>query len=254
MGYSIHVIAVVNFYAWIVEHKPIRSWKFTEVLMKLKCIPIWVGAISLITCLTGAIALSVTPNSAVAQESTSRPTPPPPGLRGIDLTQQQQEQIKQIWSELQPQFKAALPTPPQLTEEQKAKLQQVVQPFREKLEAVLSAQQRQQLQQQMNNPTDMPAPPFGATLPPPSAIASLNLTAQQQEQIKQISQEMRSQIQAVLPAPAELTAQQKANLQQLEQSYREKVEAILQPEQQQQFRQNLEQFHQRKPGNSPQSP
>lgn len=215
------------------------------------------------TSLTGAIALSATPNSVVAQESTSqqtpvanptdvsRPTPPPPGLRGIDLSEQQQEQIKQIWSDLQPQFKAALPPPPQLTEEQKAKLQQVVQPYREKLEAVLTPEQRQELQQKMNTSTNMPAPPLGVPLPPPPAIASLNLTAQQQEQITKISQELQSQLQATLPAPPELTAQQKAQLQQLEQSYREQVEAILKPEQQQQFRQNLEQLHQGKPGNSP---
>ncbi|HAA30824.1 MAG TPA: hypothetical protein DCE56_27915 [Cyanobacteria bacterium UBA8553] len=229
--------------------------------MNLKFNPIFVGVLSLITCLTGAIglanarnaiALSKNPNSVVAQESTSRPTLPPPGLRGIDLTQQQQEQIQQIWSELQPQFQVARPTPPQLTEEQKARIQQVMQPFRQKLEAVLSPQQRQQLQEKMKTPTDRPTPPFGAPLPPPPVMASLNLTAQQQEQIKQISQELRSQMQAILPPPPELTAQQKANLQRLEQSYRQKVEAILQPQQQQPFRQNLEQFHQRKLGNSPQ--
>jgi len=99
--------------------------------------------------LTDAIALSATPNSVVAQESTSRPTPPPPGLQGIDLTEQQQEQITQISQDFRSQMQAILPAPPELTTEQKAKLQQLEQSYREQVEAILKPEQQQQFRQNL---------------------------------------------------------------------------------------------------------
>lgn len=223
--------------------------------MKRKVILIFVGAIALTFCSTGSIVVGATLNSIVSEDSTSTsesvtipanaPIPPLPGLAGLNLTPQQQEQIKQISQDLQPQFLAVAPPLPQLTAEQKAKIQQLLQASRSKIEAILTPEQLEQLRQNQDTQNTKSVPAFDAdpTLPP--GLAALNLTQEQQEQIKQIIQETEPQLQAALPAPPQLTAEQEAKIQQLMQSYREQVEAILTPEQQQQFRQNLEQFHQR---------
>jgi Spy/CpxP family protein refolding chaperone len=55
---------------------------------------------------------------------------------------------------------------------------------------------------------------------------------------------MRPQLRSALPTGSNLTPEQEAKLQQLSQAYNERVEAILTPEQQRQFRQNLEKFRQ----------
>ncbi|HEY9725473.1 MAG TPA: hypothetical protein V6D50_03405 [Chroococcales cyanobacterium] len=128
--------------------------------MKLKFVPSLVGAIAFGATLC---ALATTSHPLLAQDSTSSldrvtsPTPPSkprlffPGLEGIELTAQQQAQIEQIMQEMQPQLRAILPPPPQLTTEQQAKLQQLEQSYRDRVEPVLTAEQRQQFQQNLQN-------------------------------------------------------------------------------------------------------
>lgn len=230
--------------------------------MKLKFIPMLVGTLGLTAGLAGVIPLSATPNSVMAQQPsssqqpltnpTAKPkTPPLPGLAGIDLTPQQQEQIMGVVRDLQAQMETTVPRPPQLTAEQQAKIQQVVQNYRNRVEAVLTPEQREQLRQNRNNQNTKPAPDSSAAPTQPPALARLNLTPQQQQQITRINEEMGAQFRAALPTPPELTAEQRAKLEQLRQAYRDRVEAILKPQQQQQFRQNLEQFRQNPANSSP---
>jgi hypothetical protein len=238
----------------VIEHKPVLTSKFTGAFMQLKFISMLVLATSLTAGLTSAIAISATPNFVIAQRSissqkpvtsptaTPRLIPPLPALAGIDLTPQQQEQLNQITQDLQAQFEAVAPRPPQLTAEQREKIGQVVQAYRGRLEAVLTPEQLAQLRQNQDNADAKPTPAFGAA--PPSELARLNLTPQQQEQIRQAHEEMRPQLRSALPTGSNLTPEQEAKLQQLSQAYNERVEAILTPEQQRQFRQNLEKFRQ----------
>lgn len=260
LGDSLHAIARLNFYDLVIQHKPSRTSNFT--IMKCQVISMLVGAIAL-TAGVGAIALSATHNPVMAQGSslsqqpvmsptaTPRPIPPLPGLEGIELTAQQQEQIKQIAQQMQAQFESIVPRPPELTAQQQEKIRQVMEAERQKIEAVLTQEQLEQLRQDRNNPNSKPAPAFGPMPAPPPNLAKLNLTQEQQEQLEQIHQEMASQIREALPAPPQLTDEQKAKLDTLMQSYRDRIEAVLTSDQQQQFRQNLqkiEQFHQNQTG------
>jgi Spy/CpxP family protein refolding chaperone len=87
-----------------------------------------------------------------------------PALEGIDLTSEQQEQIEQIRRELRPEFEAILPLPnltpeqqnqlnsgqsvrislPTPTIEQQAKLAQLREVYRQKVEAILTPEQKEQ--------------------------------------------------------------------------------------------------------------
>lgn len=225
----------------------------TGVIVKFKFIPMLLGTLGFAASLMGAIALSSTPNLVMAQEPplqapttnvTTEPKsfPPFPGLTGIELTPQQQEQIWQIAWELQAQFEATVPPPPQPTARQQRKIRQIVQNYRRRIEAVLTPEQLAQLRQIENIPKTEQSSDVGAALTPSLESARIELTPQQQEQIRQISEEMQSEVQAALPASAQITPEQEAKFQQLRQVYRERVEGVLNPVQQQIFRQNLEQL------------
>ena len=87
-----------------------------------------------------------------------------PALAGIHLTSQQQEQIEQIRQQLRPEFEAALPLPnltpqqqnqlnsgkpvrlsvPTPTPDQQAKLAQLREVYRQKVEAILTPEQQEQ--------------------------------------------------------------------------------------------------------------
>lgn len=222
--------------------------------MKLRFIPMVVGAINLAANLTGAIAFSSIPILVMAQEPASFQNPATnltaepksfpsfPGLTGIELTPQQQEQIWQIAWELQAQFEAIVPPPPEPTARQQRKIRQIVQKYRRRIEAILTSEQLAQLRQIQNTPKTEPTPDISAALTPSLESAKIELTPQQREQIGQISEEMQSEIQAVLPASAQITSEQEAKFQQLRQVYRERVEGVLNPVQKQQFYQNLDQL------------
>lgn len=90
-----------------------------------------------------------------------------------------------------------------LTESQKAQMRQVRQETRAQMEAVLTPEQRQQLQTARNS-RDRWAP-----------LADLNLSEQQKDQIREIRQSAKSRMEAIL------TPQQREQMQQLRQSRRE---------------------------------
>lgn len=163
--------------------------------------------------LAGAIALSVSIASSLpASAQSTNPTAPP-----------QRGQMHR------PNFL-------NLTPEQQAKMEQIRQNERSQIDAILTADQKAQLQREWANrkpPTgEKPGtPPTGenrGTPPtggnrrmPHSPFASLNLTTEQ-----------RSQIEAV------------------RRSSREQMDAVLTPEQRQQIQQHQQQHQQRRQGNS----
>lgn len=147
--------------------------------MKLKFTSKWIWAISLTAGLASAIAISLTANSIYAEqpassERTIRLNPALgtadqqfPEFAGIDLTPEQQEQIRQIRQEMQPEFEAIFPRPeltpeqrnqlnsgepvrislPPPPPEQQAKIQQVMQAYRQKVEVILTPEQQQQFRE-----------------------------------------------------------------------------------------------------------
>ena len=136
------------------------------------------GAIGLTTGLVSVITLTSNPVHAEQPNSSEQIILPKqsalgtsteqfPEFVGIQLTPQQQEQIKNIRQELQAEFEAIL-SPPELTPEQqnqfnsgqpiqmpfpastpeqKEKLQQVIQDYWQKVEAVLTPAQQEQFRQ-----------------------------------------------------------------------------------------------------------
>jgi len=233
-------------------------------VMNLKFLPMLAGAIALTAGFAAsvpystharAIALSATPNSVTAQESGSRqkpapnptdvpkPLPPVPGFAGIKLSPQQQEQIRQINREMQAQIETVVPRPPQPTAEQQEKIRQLAQSYSKKVEGILTPEQLEQVRQNRANSGNQPPLPPGVPVLP-HELMRLNLTSEQRSQIKQISEEMSAQIRSFLPPPPPLNDEQRAKLQQILESYRTRVEGTLTPEQQQQFRENMERFRQ----------
>lgn len=219
--------------------------------MKLKFNPKLVGTIGLTAGLMSLIVIGTTLHSVVAQAPTEssevvqnpnavpRLTAPPPGLAGIDLTPQQQAQIQKIHQELRTQYRAVVPRSNQPSTEQEAKLAQVEKACRDKVEAILTPEQLQQFRKNETNITLKPAIASGTMLP--FELVGLDLSPQQQLQILEIEKEANSQVEAILPS-RQVTTEQRAKMRQLMQSYRQQVEAVLTPEQQQKFRQNLQQW------------
>jgi Spy/CpxP family protein refolding chaperone len=134
------------------------------------------SAVALCTVSTG-IAIGWTAKAVYAEQParseqtivlqkpvSGAPTRNFPALAGIRLTSQQQEQIEQIRQQMRPEFEAALPlpnlTPQQLsqfnsgkpvrislptpTPEQQAKLAQLREVYRQKVEAILTPEQQEQ--------------------------------------------------------------------------------------------------------------
>ncbi|MFB2896241.1 hypothetical protein ACE1CI_25300 [Aerosakkonemataceae cyanobacterium BLCC-F50] len=158
-----------------------------------------------LSLLVGTIALSVSIASALpAYSQSANPNTPPAGMR------------------MRP------PNFLNLTAEQETKMEQIRQNTRSRIDAILTAEQKAQLQRDRENRkppagagNQMPPPPpgeNGGNLPAP--FASLNLTTEQ-----------RTQIEAVM------------------RSSREQMDAVLTPEQRQQLQQFRQQQQQRRQGN-----
>ncbi|MBD2386674.1 hypothetical protein [Cylindrospermum sp. FACHB-282] len=141
--------------------------------LKHRFLPIWIGTASLIISLGVTIAYAQSPNEPLPNKPITAGAPfgkPPqefPELANINLTQEQKEKIQQIQREIMPQIGGILPrpdltpeqkkqfesgqpvqvtlTPP--TSEQKAKLEKLIQTYRERVAEILTPQQRQQFEQ-----------------------------------------------------------------------------------------------------------
>ncbi len=171
--------------------------------MKFKLMPMLAGAISLTVIATPFIAKADNPGSEPSPAVT-QPTQHHSPFANLNLTQQQQDQLAQIKSDIEARTNQVLTSDQQdqlqaaisagkgrraafkslnLSEEQKNQIKQIWQSSRQQMEAVLTPEQRQQLQ---------------ANFRRHSPFASLNLTQQQKEQLAQTRSSTRNQINQVL--------------------------------------------------------
>lgn len=143
--------------------------------MKLKFMPMLVGAIAL-TVATTPLAVKAEPTlkSPLAQAQTQAEEPH--GFQRLGLTQ-----------------------------EQKAKMAEIRKSTRSQIEAILTPQQREQLQAAMQDSRPNKR----------QAFAALNLTPEQKTQMREIRQSAKSQYEAVL------TPEQRQQLQQSRQTWRQ---------------------------------
>lgn len=152
--------------------------------MQLKTLSFIAGAISYAGCFAIALTLSVTPLAAQAQVNSSTP-----------LLAQARGEKKGGWPELG------------LTDAQKSQLQQIRRNTRSQIEAVLTAEQKAQLQAAKQQ-----AQQGGQRQGYKKVWQSLNLTDAQKSQIQAIKNSSRQQMDAVF------TPEQKAKLQQMRQN------------------------------------
>jgi periplasmic protein CpxP/Spy len=108
-----------------------------------------------------------------------------------------------------------------LTAEQQAQMEQIHQNTRSQIDAILTEEQRAQLQSERENRTPrtgefrrMPPDGNGQMLPPP--FASLNLTEEQRSQIEAVMRSSREQMDAVL------TEEQRQQLEQHRQEHQQR--------------------------------
>jgi Spy/CpxP family protein refolding chaperone len=157
------LLSSANFYNGEIEHEKFRK----VTTMKLKLMPVFAYAIAL-TVAAAPLAVKAQPNQQ------NQPVPGQaqnqPQFAGVKITQQQQNQLAQIRSDARAQIEKLL-TPQQLeqlktattmqsgqdrqaalaamnlSQEQKNQLQTIIQSARNRAEAVLTPEQRQQMQQ-----------------------------------------------------------------------------------------------------------
>ncbi|MGI0483968.1 hypothetical protein ACN4EK_00955 [Pantanalinema rosaneae CENA516] len=181
-----------------------NSQSLPNLLSSQKLLPLMAGAVAIALAIGSAIpvgAQSTTPNTP--NNSTERPQRPKPNV--LNLTSQQQEQMKQIMESSRTQIDAIL------TAEQKAQLQAAkanrpnFRPDGNGSRPNLTAEQKAQLRA---NRGDRRGPGGG--------FASLNLTAEQKAQIDAVMQSTKAQMDAVL------TPEQRQQKQQFEQQYQQR--------------------------------
>jgi protein CpxP len=251
----------------------IRLKLFSQASMKSSFLVVLVcGA------LVGVLALNPTPVKAMTDQTAQLPPLPPPPPR-LNLSADQETQLRQIHqnaeaqidriltAEQQQQLKAALnqdqPFPEAigtltLSDTQQTQLQSIFHSVWEQSEAVLTPEQRQQMQ--AFRATHRPGEP--GQLPP--ELEGLNLTADQKTQLAQIHQSTQTQLESIFspeqqqqlkaaqeqgqPFPEAIeslnpSAEQKSQLQSIFRTSRQQIEAVFTSEQRQQL-QELRRTHQ----------
>lgn len=155
--------------------------------------------------------------------------------RLANLTEAQRTQLRQIHESIHQRI-AAIPTA-----EQKARMTTIRQAAKAQKDAVLTAEQRQQLQQQQPPATSTTeTPDLGRKGHGKGGLARLaNLTEAQRTQLRQIHESTRQQMDVVL------TAEQKAQIAAIRQEGRTQMDAVLTAEQRQQLEQQRQLREQR---------
>jgi len=173
-------LMIRSFYDGVRSLKKLTNW----VTMKIKLMPM----------LAGAIALSVvaTPFIVNAQSGMS------------DQAQPTNSRHQGKWDKLN------------LSDQQKAQLQQIKNDTRTQIEAVLTPQQLEQLKTaRQNHQANQANQPGQGHRGKHSAMAALNLTDAQKAKIKEIKDSQKARMQAIL------TPEQQQQLQQMHQQWRQ---------------------------------
>ncbi|HWR17867.1 MAG TPA: hypothetical protein VN577_23765 [Terriglobales bacterium] len=156
----------------------------------------------------------------------------------LNLTQQQQDQLKPIFEQTRQQAQA-IKNDSTLTQQQKQeKLKALRENTHSQVQTILTPEQQQQMSQMREQRMERMK---GARQQMGQRIAQkLNLTQQQQDQLKPIMDKQREQMQAIRTDSALTQAQKQEKMQALRQDTQTQVNAILTPEQQQQWQQMKE--------------
>lgn len=167
---------------------------------------------------------------SLAQNAARRGVPARPNavmnrMAQLKLTETQQEKIRQINIAAQ-EKRLAIAKDTKLTpEKRRTALQEIAKGTREKIQAVLTPEQRKQWQQmQLERPV-------AGTAAPMAAVRGLDLTEDQQKKMRAISQEFQPKFLKIRQSTS-LTPQQKAEqTRNLRRQQQDRIMAILTPEQ-----------------------
>ena len=209
---------------------------------------------------TGAIAQT----SSTDQSNSTTATQPEQGKHGfgrrhhggmkkmaekLNLSQQQQDQLKPIFEKQREQAKAIWKDS-SLTEGQKnEKMQALHQDFQTQVSGILTPAQQQQLAQMKENGKEHMRGKMGARM-----AEKLNLSQQQQDQLKPIFEKQHEQMRAIWQDNSLSKDQKKEKMQALRQDFKTQINGVLTPDQQQQWQQMREQMKQRRHHGEDQAP
>ena len=177
--------------------------------------------------------LAVAQNTAVQRGQRARG--PERAFQQLNLTADQQSQLKQLMQEQRTQMQALRSNTSLSPEQRQQQIKQLREANHQKVMGVLTPDQQAQWKQ-MRQQHRGRAMAFnrGRRM---GGLQSLNLSQQQKDQIKPIFQSTRQQVQA-LRADSSLTPEQRrAKVKEIRQSQQAQLRAILTPEQQQQLQQ-----------------
>ncbi len=208
-----------------------------------------------------ALAQTATDSQSGTSDATSQNTPMK-GRRGLhhgdgfnnlsqklNLTQQQQDQLKPVFQKQHEQVQA-IRKDSSLTEDQKKqKIAALRQDTQAQINNVLTPEQQQQWEQMKANAKQRAGnrhEQMGARM-----AEKLNLSAQQQEQLKPIWQKQREQAKAIWQDNSLTQDQKREKMKALHQDTQSQVNAILTPEQQQQLQQMRQNSRQHRHGSGP---
>ncbi|WP_132056112.1 hypothetical protein [Pseudocnuella soli] len=180
---------------------------------------------------TGALALLLMTSAVQAQKTEDKRGRQKQGTEQLNLTADQQARLKTIreahrkqWQELQKQDNITV-------KEWKARRQELTQKQRTEMAAVLTAEQQQKLaKMQGERRNGMQGKGFGQKRQP---MANLNLTNEQQSKMKAVNESFREKRQALRTNSVIAENQKQEQLKELAQQHRQEVKAILTKEQQQ---------------------
>jgi Spy/CpxP family protein refolding chaperone len=163
----------------------------------------------------------------------------------LNLSQQQQDQLKPIMEKQRQEIQAIRKDTSLTADQKKQKFQALHQDFQNQMNGVLTPEQQQQWQQ-MKAQGKQRHEKMGERM-----AQKLNLSAQQQEQIKPLMQKQREQARAIWQDSSLTQDQKKQKMQALHQETQAQMNTILTAEQQQQMQQMRGQFKQRRHGHAP---
>ncbi|HET9696625.1 MAG TPA: hypothetical protein VFP40_07140 [Terriglobales bacterium] len=167
----------------------------------------------------------------------------------LNLSQQQQDQLKPIFEKQREQAKAIWKDSSLTQDQKKEKMQALRQDFKGQVNGILTPAQQQQLAQMKENGREHMRGKMGARM-----AEKLNLSQQQQDQLKPIFEKQHEQMRAIWQDNTLNKDQKKEKMQALRQDFQTQINGVLTPDQQQQWQQMREQMKQRRHHGEEQAP
>ncbi len=167
----------------------------------------------------------------------------------LNLTQQQQDQLKPIFQKQREQAQAIRQDSSLTADQKKQKFDALRQDTQTQVNAVLTPEQQQQWAQMKAEGKQRMAAnreKMGVRM-----AEKLNLSQAQQDQIKPLMQKQREQAKAIWQDNSLTQDQKRTKMQQLHQDTQAQLNTILTPDQQQQWQQMRQNFRQHRHGQAP---